>query len=152
MLVLDAHNTTTPVSAELVVVVELFTEVASKSLQVLEVLSVDFSESDGGSSLQVDKLAEVGLATNEAVGNILASAESGQVDNSLNWVNVVSNHYELGLALLNKSSNVVKTKLDVDWLGGLASTTVLSGFLKTELLLLLGLWLVLSEELKKFSS
>lgn len=152
MLVLDAHNTTTPVSAELVVVVELFTEVASKSLQVLEVLSVDFSESDGGSSLQVDKLAEVGLATNEAVGNILASAESGQVDNSLNWVNVVSNHYELGLALLDKSSNVVKTKLDVDWLGGLASTTVLSGFLKTELLLLLGLWLVLSEELKKFSS
>ena len=152
MLVLDAHNTTTPVSAELVVVVELFTEVGSKSLQVLEVLSVDFSESDGGSSLQVDKLAEVGLATNEAVGNILASAESGQVDNSLNWVNVVSNHYELGLALLDKSSNVVKTKLDVDWLGGLASTTVLSGFLKTELLLLLGLWLVLSEELKKFSS
>ena len=152
MLVLDAHNTTTPVSAELVVVVELFTEVASKSLQVLEVLSVDFSESDSGSSLQMDKLAEVGLATNEAVGNILASAESGQVDNSLNWVNVVSNHYELGLALLNKSSNVVKTKLDVDWLGGLASTTVLSGFLKTELLLLLGLWLVLSEELKKFSS
>ena len=152
MLVLDAHNTTTPVSAELVVVVELFTEVASKSLQVLEVLSVDFSESDGGSSLQVDKLAEVGLATNEAVGNILASAESGQVDNSLNWVNVVSNHYELGLALLDKSSNVVKTKLDVDWLSGLASTTVLSGFLKTELLLLLGLWLVLSEELKKFSS
>ena len=152
MLVLDAHNTTTPVSAELVVVVELFTEVASKSLQVLEVLSVDFSESDGGSSLQVDKLAEVGLATNEAVGNILASAESGQVDNSLNWVNVVSNHYELGLALLDKSSNVVKTKLDVDWLGGLSSTTVLSGFLKTELLLLLGLWLVLSEELKKFSS
>ena len=152
MLVLDAHNTTTPVSAELVVVVELFTEVASKSLQVLEVLSVDFSESDSGSSLQMDKLAEVGLATNEAVGNILASAESGQVDNSLNWVNVVSNHYELGLALLNKSSNVVETKLDVDWLGGLASTTVLSGFLKTELLLLLGLWLVLSEELKKFSS
>ena len=152
MLVLDAHNTTTPVSAELVVVVELFTEVASKSLQVLEVLSVDFSESDGGSSLQMDKLAEVGLATNEAVGNILASAESGQVDNSLNWVNVVCNHYELGLALLDKSSNVVKTKLDVDWLGGLASTTVLSGFLKTELLLLLGLWLVLSEELKKFSS
>lgn len=152
MLVLDAHNTTTPVSAELVVVVELFTEVARKSLQVLEVFSVDFSESNGGGSLQVDKLAKVGLATNEAVGNILASAESGQVDNSLNWVDVVSNHNELGLALLNKSSNVVKTKLDVDWLGGLASTTVLSGFLKTELLLLLGLWLVLSEELKKFSS
>jgi len=131
VLVLDAHNTTTPVSAELVVVVELFTEVARKSLQVLEVLSVYFSESDGGGSLQVDKLAKVSLATNEAVGNILASAESGQVDNSLNWVDVVSYHNELGLALLNKSSNVVKTKLDVDWLGGLASTTVLSGFLKT---------------------
>ncbi len=42
MLVLNAHNTTTPVSAELIVVVELFTEVSRKSLEVLEVFLVDF--------------------------------------------------------------------------------------------------------------
>lgn len=145
MLVLDAHNTTTPSSAELFVVVELFAEVSRKSLQVLEIFSVDFSQSNSGSSLQVNKLAEVGLATYEAVWNILASAEGWQVDNSLNWINVVSNHNELGFTFFDESGNVVKTKLDVDWLGGLINTTVLSLLLKTELLFLLGLWLVLSE-------
>jgi len=152
VLVLDAHNTTTPVSAELLVVVELFTEVSRKSLQVLEILFVYFSESNSGSGLQVDELAEVGLATDEAVRNILSSAEGGKVDDSLNWIDVVSDHNKLGLVLLNKSSNVVKTELDVNGLGGLASTTGLCGLLKAKLLLLLGLWLVLSEELKKFSS
>lgn len=145
MLVLDAHNTTTPSSAELFVVVKLFAEVSRKSLQVLEIFSVDFSQSNSGSSLQVNKLAEVGLATYEAVWNILASAEGWQVDNSLNWVNVVGNHNELGFTFFDESGNVVKTKLDVDWFGGLINTTVLSLLLKTELLFLLGLWLVLSE-------
>jgi len=145
VLVLDAHNTTTPSSAELFVVVELFAEVSRKSLQVLEIFSVDFSQSNSGSSLQVNKLAEVGLATYKAVWNILASAEGWQVDNSLNWVNVVGNHNELGFTFFDESGNVVKTKLDVDWFGGLINTTVLSLLLKTELLFLLGLWLVLSE-------
>lgn len=55
--VLDAHNTTTPVSAELFVVVELFTEVSRKSLEVLEVFLVHFSKGNSGSSLQVNELA-----------------------------------------------------------------------------------------------
>ena len=148
MHVLDAHNTTTPVSTELVVVVELFTEARRKSLQVLEIFFVDFSKSNSGSSLQVDELAKVGLAANEAERNILTSAEGGQVNNGLNRVDVVSDHNELGFVFLNKSSNVVKTKLDVNWFGGFAGTTSLSSFLKAELLLLLGLWLVLSEELE----
>lgn len=57
VLVLDAHNTTTPVSAELFVVVELFTEVSRKSLEVLEVFLVHFSKGNSGSSLQVNELA-----------------------------------------------------------------------------------------------
>ena len=148
MHVLDAHNTTTPVSTELVVVVELFTEARRKSLQVLEIFFVDFSKSNSGSSLQVDELAKVGLAANEAERNILTSAEGGQVNNGLNRVDVVSDHNELGFVFLNKSSNVVKTKLDVNWFGGFTGTTSLSSFLKAELLFLLGLWLVLSEELE----
>jgi hypothetical protein len=47
---------------------------------------------------------------------------------------------------------VVKTKLNVNWLGGLTGTTFLSGSLKTELLFLFGLGHVLGEELNKFSS
>ena len=148
MHVLDAHNTTTPVSTELVVVVELFTEARRKILQVLEIFFVDFSKSNSGSSLQVDELAKVGLAANEAERNILTSAEGGQVDNGLNRVDVVSDHNKLGFVFLNKSSHVVKTKLDVNWFGGFTGTTSLSSFLKAELLFLLGLWLVLSEELE----
>lgn len=148
MLVLNAHNTATPVSAELFVVVELFAEVGRESLEVLEVFLVDFGKGNSGGGLHVDELAEVGLAADEAVRNVLSSAEGGQMDNSLYGVNVVSDDNQLGLALFNEGGNVVKTKLNVDGLGSLAGTTVLSGFLKTELLFLLGLGLVLSEQLE----
>ena len=47
---------------------------------------------------------------------------------------------------------MVEAELDVDGLGGLAGTTVLGGLLETELLLLLGLGLVLSEQLEEFGS
>ena len=152
VLVLDAHNTTTPVSAELFVVVELFTEVGRKSLKVLEVLLVDFGKGNSGSSLHVDELAEVGLAADKAVRNVLSSAEGGQVNNSLNGINVVGDHNQLCLAFLNEGSHVVEAELDVDGLGGLAGTTVLGGLLETELLFLLGLGLVLSEQLEEFGS
>lgn len=149
MLVLDAHDTTTPDSAELLVVVELLTEVGRKGLQVLEIFLVDFGKGNSGSSLHVDELAEAGLSTEEAVRNVLSSAEGGKMNNGLNGVDVVGNNNELGLALLNKSSHVVKSELDVDGLGSFAGTTLLSCGLKAELLLLLGLGLVLGEELEE---
>lgn len=152
MLVLDAHNTTTPVSAELFVVVELFTEVGRKSLEVLEVFLVHFGKGNSGSSLEVDELAEVSLSADEAVRNILSSAEGGKVNNSLNGIYVVGNHNQLGLAFFNQSGHVVETELDVDWLGSLTSTTGFGGLLKTELLFLLGLGLVLSEQLEELGS
>lgn len=150
VLVLDTHNTTAPVSAELIVVVELLTEVGRKSLKVLEVFLVDFGQSNSGSSLHVNELAEVGLAADKAVRNVLSSAEGGQVNNSLNWINVVGDHNQLGLAFLNEGSHMVEAELNVDGLGGLAGTTVLGGLLETELLFLLGLGLVLTEQLEEF--
>ena len=149
VLVLDTHNTATPVSAELLVVVELFTELLGEVFQILEVFLVNFGEGDSGSSLHVDELSKSGLAADESVWNILSSAESWKVDNSFDWVNIVSNDDKFCLTLLNKSGHVVETELDVDWLGGLASTSLLGGGLEAELLLLLGLWLVLGEELEK---
>ena len=97
----------------------------------------------------VDQLAEGGLATDKAIGNSLSAAESGQVHNELNWVNIVSDHDELGLALLNECGHVVQTKLEVDRLGGLGSTTGLSLLLESSLLLLTGLWRVLGKQFKK---
>jgi len=140
VLVLDAHNTTTPVSSEGLVLVELSTEVLGKNFEVLEVFLADFSESDAGSGLLVDELAEACLTLDEGEGDTLLSAESGEESEELNGVNVVSHNNKLGLTLLNKLGNVVETELDDNGLGGLLgiSTTLLglSLLLKSLVLLL----------------
>ena len=92
VLVLNTHNTTTPVSSEALVLVELSAEVLGQDLKVLVVLLLDRSESDAGSSLRVDKLAETCLALNEAVGDTLLSAKGRQECQDLKGINVVSNH------------------------------------------------------------
>jgi hypothetical protein len=148
VLVLDTHNTTTPVLALLVVVVVLFTELDGELLQVLHVLAVDLSEGNAGSGLHVAKLTEGSLSAEEAVWHVLSAAKSGQMDHALNGVNVVSNDHELGLVFFNEGGNVVETELEVHGLGGLG-VLVLGHLLEAILLLLLGLGLVLSEELEE---
>ena len=149
VLVLDAHNTTAPVSSECLVLVELSTEVLSKELEILVVLLADFSECDACSGLGVHELAKASLALDEGIGDTLLAAESWEEDEQLNGVDIVSHHNELGLALLNQLGNVVETELDQDGLGGFlgVSTSGLSfGFgLKSGLLLLLSLRLVLGQ-------
>jgi len=155
VLVLDAHNTATPVSSESLVLVELRAEVLGEELKILEVLLADLSESDASGGLLVDKLAEASLALDEGVGDTLLSAEGGEEDEELDGVNIVSHHNELGLTLLNELSHVVETELDDDGLGGLlgisATLLGLSLGLEAGLLLLLGLGLVLGEELKELA-
>jgi hypothetical protein len=140
VLVLDAHNTTTPVSSEGLVLVELSAEVLGKNFEVLEVLLADFSESDASGGLLVDELAEASLTLNEGEGDSLLSAESREESEEFNGVNVVSNNNELSLTLFNEFSDVVETELDNNWLGGLLgiSTTLLglSLTLKSDLLVL----------------
>lgn len=140
VLVLDAHNTATPVSSEGLVLVELSAEVLGKNFEVLEVLLADFSESDASGGLLVDELAEASLTLNEGEGDSLLSAESREESEEFNGVNVVSNNNELSLTLFNEFSDVVETELDNNWLGGLfgISTTLLglSLTLKSDLLVL----------------
>lgn len=149
MLVLDAHNTSTPVSSEFFVVVELLGEVLGEVLEVLEVFLVHLSDGDAGGSLQVDEFAEVGLTADEAVGDLLFTAKGGQVDNGLDGINVVGHDDKLGLGLFNQGGDVVETKLEVDGLVGLDSDGLLSLSLESELLGLLGLGGVLCEHLEK---
>lgn len=157
MLVLDTHDTTTPLAGQLVVVVVLGLELRGELLKVDEVLTADISQGDAGGGLEVHKLAKVGLAADEAEGDTLLSAESGQVDNELNRVDVVGDDNELGLVLLNKSGHVVETKLDVHGLvslglGVLVGGASLSLGLETESLLLVGLGHVLGKQFKELGS
>lgn len=152
VLVLDTHDTTTPVATLLLVVVELFAEGDRELLEILEVLFVNLSKGNAGSGLHVTELAKVGLSTDEAVRDILSAAKGGQVNDSLDGVNVVSDNNHLGNTLFNKGGDVVETKLDVDRLGSLASAVLLSSSLKSKLLLLTGFGHVLGEELKELGS
>jgi len=152
VLVLDSHDTTTPLSDEVVVIVELGLELSAELLKIDEVFTTDIGEGNASGSLEVDKLTEVSLAADEAEGDTLLSAESGQVDNELNRVDIVGDDDELGLVLLNKSGDMVETKLEVHGLVGLLGTTLLSLGLESVGLLLLGLRGVLSEQFKELGS
>ena len=153
VLVLDTHDTTTPNSVQLLVVVELSLELLSELLEVDEVLSADLSQGNASGSLEVDKLAKVGLSADEAEGNSLLSAEGGQVNNKLDWVNVVGDDNELGLVLLDEGGHVVETEFEVERLvtllgGSLASLSIA---LQSVGLVLVGLRLVLGEQFKELA-
>jgi hypothetical protein len=157
VLVLDTHDTTAPLSGEFGVIVELGLELSAELLKVDEVFAADISESNAGGSLQVNELAKVGLAADEAEGDTLLSAESGQVDDELNGVDVVGDDNELGLVLLNECGDVVETELEVHWLLSLLGSTLIGGTalslrLESVGLLLAGLGGVLSEQFKELGS
>jgi len=152
VLVLDTHDTTTPVLEESVVIVELSLELGAELLEVDEVFTTDVSDSDGGSCLEVDELSEVGLSADEAEGDTLLSAESGQVDDELNGVNVVGNDNKLGLVLFDEGSDVVKSELEVHGLLSLSGTTGLGLTLESQSLLDAGLGLVLGQKLEELGS
>jgi len=101
----------------------------------------------------VDDGTETSLALDNGVRDTHLAAESGEEDNQLNGVDVVSDQDERSLLVLNETNDVVETVLDV--VGLLADILLLlalsdSGGLgvETVLLLDLGLGAVLVEELE----
>lgn len=105
----------------------------------------------------MDDCSETSLALDDGVRNTHLAAESGEEDNQLNGVDVVSNKDERGLLVLNETNNVVETILDgVGLLGDILLLLALSnggGLLEETLLLLsLGLRAVLVEELEGLGS
>ena len=91
--------------------------------------------------------AQSGLALDNSVRDAHLSAQSGKVDNQLDWINIIRNKDKRSLLVLDKTDNVVQTVLDGVWF--LADVFLLltlgdSGCLglKSVLLLSLGLWSV----------
>lgn len=151
---LGTHDTTTPVTTVLLVLVRVTLLNSGDKLGELGlVLRADLGQSDDSGSLLVDDCSETGLAFDDGVRNTHLAAESGKEDNQLNGVDVVSNQDERGLLVLNETNNVVETVLDgVGLLGHILLLLTLGdgGGLLVETLLLLGLGLraVLVEELE----
>lgn len=157
VLVLDTHDTTAPLSVELSIIIVLDLELGAELFEVDEVFSANISKGDAGSRLQMDELAKVSLATDEAEGHTLLSAESGQMHNELDGINVVGDDDELGLVLFNKGGHVVQAKLEVHGLlslfsGSRGGSTGLSLMLESSGFLLVGLRRVLGEQFKELGS
>lgn len=154
VLVLNSHKTTTPGDLVGSVLVELGHEVLLEGIEILEVLLSNLGEGDAGSGLGVAELSESGLTLDDAVWDSLLSAESWEEDHHLKWVDIVGDDNELSLTFLDEGGNVVKTELEGDWLWSdeavlLSALSGLSLGLESGLLVLGGLWGVLSEELEK---
>jgi len=156
VLVLDAHDTTAPLSGQVGVVVELGLEEGAELLEIDKVFASHLCQSDACGCLEVDKLAKVGLAADEAEGDTLLAAKRWQVNNELNGVNVVSDHNHLCLVLLDQSRDMAEAKLEVHGLLSLLTTLVsslaLSLVLESVGLLLVGLRGVLGQQFKELGS
>jgi len=151
VLVLDAHNTATPLASKLLVFIVVLAEGGLESGKVSEVFLPHFGESEASSSLHVNEFTEVGLSADEAVRDTGLAAKSREEDNHLNGVNIVSNHNEGSTLLLNKLGNVVQSELDVDGLVGLGSRLVSGNSGETFLLGLTGLRAIFGKQFKELS-
>merc|ERR1711988_1605905 len=74
VLVLDSHDTFSPLSSQVQVVVELSGEGGLEVAEVGEVFLSDISQGNAGSSLGVDELSESSLGLDESEWNVLCSA------------------------------------------------------------------------------
>ena len=117
------------------------------------VLVLDFGESNGRAHLSANQLSKPGSALDDAVWNVHLSAQSRQVDDNLDGVDIVGNDDQLSLLLLNKADDLVDARSQaggsLGWGVWLASCAGLGAGYQTRLLFGLALWGVLLSELEE---
>jgi hypothetical protein len=122
-------------------------------LQLILIITLDLRQRQDSGGLLVHDGAEAGLALDDRVGDAHLAAKRRQEDDELDGVNVVGDEDEGGLLVLDEAHDVVEAILDgVGLLGGVFLLLALGdggGFgLEALLLLGLGLWAVLVEQLE----
>ena len=152
VLVLDAHDTTSPDSAELLGVVVLVLELLGQRVEIADIFLADVSHGNACGRLEVAEFPEVGFSTEEAEGDSLLPAEGREEDDHLDRVDVMGDDDELGPVLLDKGGHMVQAILEVDWLGGLATAALLGFLLQALLLVLLGFGTVFGKQFKELGS
>lgn len=157
-LSLGTHDTTTPLSAGLVVLLKVTVLDSGDELgELVLVLGADLGDGEDSSGLLVDDRSETGLALDNGVRDTHLLAKRREEDDELDGLDIVGDKDERSLLVLNEANNVVETILDsVGLLGNilLLLTLLDGGSLLEETLLLLGLGLrsVLVEELEGLGS
>ena len=103
--------------AQLLVLVEVSPEGSSQVVDLTLVLLSHVSQGHHCSILLVDQSAEGSLSLDEGVGDVQLSAEVGQPDDKLDGIDVVGDHNQLGLLVLDELGDVVEAELEVVGLG-----------------------------------
>jgi hypothetical protein len=152
----SAHDSTAPVLPDFL---SSFIVVSPDGLddltQVLLVLVVDFGKANGGALFSSDELSESGFAFDNAVWDVHLSAQSWEVDDDFDWVDVVGDEHELGLLSLDEVDDFVDAggeHVSSGFWG--VWLTVGSGLCSGDeagFLFVFGLWSVLSSQFKHLS-
>merc|ERR1719335_38777 len=139
VLRLDAHDTATPLTVGILVVVEGAFHESLELVQVLLVLLLALGDGQASGGLLVDELSQARLGLDDAVRDLHLAAEGRQPADGLDRVDVVGDHDELSLLVLNQGGDVVQAELEASRGLGVDGLTVLLGLGGLgETLLLLG--------------
>lgn len=112
-LSLQSHDSTSPLTHEFGVLVELFVTQVLEDLELRLVLLVDLGEGNDGSGLLVDESSETGLVLDDEEGDLHLTAEGRKPEDKLDGVNIACDENKGSLLLLDKSSDVLQTKLQL---------------------------------------
>jgi len=127
----------------------------NNSLEITVILALDILEGKDSRGLLVDDGTKTGFTLDNNVGDTHLATEGRQENDEFDRVNIMSDDDEVGLLGLDKSDNMVETKLDKQWLLVLLLFLVGSGSRssrhKTGLLLLFALRAILVKELEQLN-
>lgn len=110
---LQSHDSTTPLTEELGVLVELFVTQVLEDLELRLVLLVDFGEGNNGSGLLVDESSETGLVLHDEEGDLHLTAEGRKPQNKFEGVDITCDEDEGSLLLLNEGGNMLQSELQL---------------------------------------
>jgi len=104
----SSQNSTAPVLSDFI---SSFVVVSLNSLnefsKLLFVLVFDLTKSDTGALFSADQLSESGFAFDDAVRDVHFSAQSWQVNDDFDWVDIVGDNDELSLFSLDEVDDLV---------------------------------------------
>lgn len=122
---LESHNSSSPLTYEVSVLVELLHSQILEDLELSLIGLIDGGEGYNGSSLLVAEGSETGLVLNNEEGNLHLTAEGGEPHDKLDGVDVACDEDEGGLLLLDEGGDVLKSELEL--VGNLSGGVLLGG-------------------------
>lgn len=110
---LQSHNSTTPLTGEIGILVELLHTQILEDLELRFILLVNLGKSNNGGCLLVDESSKTGLILNNKEGDLHLTAEGGKPKDELEGVNIACDKDERSLLLLNEGGNMLQSEFQL---------------------------------------